>query len=161
MNDRRARITQHAEVDDDRYLAMLGDRIRELRARRGMTRKILARDSGVSERYLAQLEGGEGNISVLRLRQVAQAMGMPLEDLIRVGPEQAPELTLLIQYLSRLSPGKLTEARELLLSSFETQGKRGRIALIGLRGAGKTTLGTRLAARLDVPFIELARAIEE
>lgn len=161
MNDRRARVTSHAEVDDDRYLAMLGDRIRDLRARRGMTRKILARDSGVSERYLAQLEGGQGNISVLRLRQVAQAMGMPIEDLIRVGPEQAPELTLLIQYLNRLSPGKLTDARELLLSSFETQGKRGRIALIGLRGAGKTTLGTRLAARLDVPYIELARSIEE
>ena len=103
MNDRSAKASMHADIGDDRYLTMLGDRIRELRARRGMTRKILARDSGVSERYLAQLEGGQGNISVLRLRQVAQAMGMPLEDLIRVGPEQAPELTLLIQYLSRLN----------------------------------------------------------
>jgi len=149
------------EIDDDRYLHLLGERIRDLRARRGMTRKILARDSGVSERYLAQLEVGRGNISILRLREVAQAMGLPLEDLIRVGPEQPPELTLLIQYLHRLSPSKLAQARELLLANFETQGKRGRIALIGLRGAGKTTLGGLLAEKLGVPFIELAQAIEQ
>lgn len=161
MNNRTARVAASTEIDDAHYLGMLGERIRDLRARRGMTRKILARDSGISERFLAQLEAGQGNISILRLRQVAQAMGLPLEDMIRVGPEQAPELTLLIQYLHRLSPGKLSEARELLLSSFETRGKRGRIALIGLRGAGKSTLGSRLAERLGVPCIELARAIEE
>jgi XRE family aerobic/anaerobic benzoate catabolism transcriptional regulator len=146
--------------DEDEYLRQLGERIRDLRVRRGMTRKILARDSSVSERYLAQLEAGEGNISIIRLRQVAQAMGIPLEDLIRVGPEQPPELTLLVQYLNRLSPGKLAEARDLLLSAFETRGRRGRIALIGLRGAGKTTLGAMLAAHLKLPFIEMASAIE-
>src|SRR5262252_8326151 len=64
------------------YLRLLGERIREARARRGMTRKILARDSGVSERYLAQLESGQGNISIILLRQVAQAMGVPLTDLV-------------------------------------------------------------------------------
>src|SRR5579863_10226922 len=81
------------------YLRLLGERIREARARRGMTRKILARDSGVSERYLAQLEGGQGNISIILLRQVAQAMGLPLSDLVREGPERPVELALLIEAL--------------------------------------------------------------
>ncbi len=126
-----------------------------------MTRAILARDSGVSLRYLAQLEGGEGNISILRLRQVAQAMAMPLEEIIRVGPEQAAELTLLGQFLARLSPAQLVDARNLLRGAFEKTGRRQRIALVGLRGAGKTSLGKMLAAHLKVPFIELAEIIEQ
>src|SRR6516164_9256407 len=84
------------------YLRLLGERVRETRARRGMTRKLLARDSGVSERYLAQLESGQGNISIILLRQVAHAMGVPLTDLVREGPEVPIELTLLTQFLSRL-----------------------------------------------------------
>jgi len=146
--------------DDSVYLRLLGERIRDLRVRRGMTRKILAHHSSLSERYLAQLESGQGNISILRLRQLAQAMGIPLEELIRVGPDLPPELTLLVQYLNRLSPAKLAQARELLLTSFETRGRRGRIALIGLRGAGKTTLGRMLATHLQLPFVEMAEAIE-
>lgn len=146
--------------DDSDYLRALGEHIRDLRLRRGMTRAILARDSGVSVRYLAQLESGEGNISIIRLRQVAQAMAIPLEEIVRVGPDQPPELTLLVQHLSRLLPSQLSEARELLLSSFEKKGRRQRIALVGLRGAGKSTLGRMLATHLNVPFIELADVIE-
>jgi len=150
-----------AQLEEDRvYLRLLGERIRDLRVRRGMTRKILAHHSSLSERYLAQLESGQGNISILRLRQLGQAMGIPLEELIRVGPDLPPELTLLVQYLNRLSPAKLAQARELLLTSFETRGRRGRIALIGLRGAGKTTLGRMLATHLQLPFVEMAEAIE-
>lgn len=148
------------QAEDSDYLHRLGEHIRDLRVRRGMTRAILARDSGVSLRYLAQLEGGEGNISILRLRQVAQAMAIPLEDIIRVGPEPAPELTLLGQFLSRLSPGQLGEARTLLRNAFENKNRRKRIALVGLRGAGKSSLGKMLAAQLEVPFIELAEVIE-
>lgn len=146
--------------EDGDYLHRLGVHIRDLRVRRGMTRAILARDSGVSIRYLAQLESGEGNISILRLRQVAQAMAIPLEDIIRVGPEQAPELTLLGQFLSRLSPGQLAEAGTLLRSAFENKNRCKRIALVGLRGAGKSSLGKLLAAHLEIPFIELAEVIE-
>ena len=149
-----------ADMGDQEFLHLVGDRIRDLRAQRGMTRKILARDSGVSERFLAQLEGGQGNISIVRLRDVAQAMGLPLEDLVRVGEERPPELTLLIQTLHRLSPAKLAQARELLLNAFENKGRRDRIALIGLRGAGKTTLGGMLASHLKLPFLELAKEIE-
>ena len=145
------------------FLRQLGERVREARARRGMTRKILARDSEVSERYLAQLESGHGNISIVLLRQVAQAMGLPLADLVREGPEHPVELALLVQSLARLEPRELAEARNLLAASFgaavESE-RRHRIALIGLRGAGKSTLGTRLAKKLGVPFIELDREIE-
>ncbi len=148
--------------DDDReYLHALGEHIRDLRVRRGMTRAILARDSGVSVRYLAQLESGDGNISILRLRQVAQAIAMPLEEIIRVGPEQAAELTLLKQFLSRLSSSQLAEAGGLLRGTFENRTRRQRIALVGLRGAGKSSLGKMLATQLNVPFIELADVIEQ
>lgn len=142
------------------YLQALGAHIYDLRLRRGMTRADLARYSGVSLRYLAKLEGGDGNISVIRLREVAQALAMPLEDVVRVGSERSPELTLLIEYLSRLTVAQLGEARQLLLGAFETAGRRDRIALIGLRGAGKSTLGRMLAEQKQVEFIELAGVIE-
>jgi XRE family aerobic/anaerobic benzoate catabolism transcriptional regulator len=150
----------HPRDDDSEYLHALGEHIRDLRVRRGMTRAILARDSGVSVRYLAQLESGDGNISILRLRQVAQAMAMPLEEIIRVGPEQAAELTLLKQFLTRLSPPQLAEAGNLLRGAFENRTRRQRIALVGLRGAGKSSLGKMLATHMKVPFIELADVIE-
>ena len=154
------RVGDKGEAD---YLRVLGERIREARARRGMTRKILARDSGVSERYLAQLESGQGNISIILLRQVAQAMSLPLAEIVREGPEHPAELTLLIQSLAKLAPAELAEARRLLTQSFGAamgHARHQRIALIGLRGAGKSTLGAALARELGVPFIELDREIE-
>src|SRR5690242_13775297 len=137
--DRRA-----AEAGEAAYLRTLGERVREARARRGMTRKILARDSGVSERYLAQLEAGQGNISIVLLRQVAHAMGLPLAELVREEPDQPVEVTLLIEMMSRLLPGELAQARRLLVETFGRMAggaRRRRVALIGLRGAGKSTLG--------------------
>ncbi len=153
--------TPRLSGDDGEYLRALGEHIRDLRVRRGMTRAILARDSGVSLRYLAQLESGKGNISILRLRQVAQAMAMPLEEIVRVGPEQAAELTLLAQFLARLSPAQLAQAGNLLRGTFEKSGRRQRIALVGLRGAGKTSLGRLLAEQLKLPFIELDKVVEQ
>jgi XRE family aerobic/anaerobic benzoate catabolism transcriptional regulator len=151
-------------VGENEYLRMLGERIRELRARRGMTRKMLAQQSGVSERYLAQLETGHGNISIILLRQIARGLGLPIVELVGEEPEQPVELTLLTQYLSRFPPATLARARQLLeaeLESADRASRTQRIALIGLRGAGKTTLGTRLARHLGVPFIELAKTIEQ
>jgi XRE family aerobic/anaerobic benzoate catabolism transcriptional regulator len=151
------------EAGEAEYLRLLGDRIREARARRGMTRKILARDSKVSERYLAQLEAGHGNISIALLRQIAHAMGLPLADLVREEPDRPVELTLLIQTLGRLPAKDLVQARKILSETFgaavESE-RRHRIALIGLRGAGKSTLGSRLAKDLGVPFIELDHEVE-
>src|SRR5271167_1946743 len=90
------------------YLHRLGDRVREARARRGMTRKILARDSRVSERYLAQLESGEGNISILLLRQIAQALDTPVESLVLAGAEPSVEFVRTSEFLRGLRPEELT-----------------------------------------------------
>lgn len=152
-----------AADDEAQYLRRLGERIREARSRRGMTRRGLARESRVSERYLAQLEAGQGNISIALLRRVAQAMDMPLPDLVGEGPERPPELALLVQTLARLSPAELDEARHVLGQAFGAQlarDRQQRIALIGLRGAGKSTLGALLAARRGVAFVELDREVE-
>jgi XRE family aerobic/anaerobic benzoate catabolism transcriptional regulator len=151
--------------DDDAsaFLFRLGERVKEARARRGMTRKILARDSGVSERYLAQLESGQGNISIVLLRALARALDLPLETIVRDGPEPTVDLVHLRAFLERLGPGEVAEARHLLEGRFgavDAGRRRDRIALIGLRGAGKSTLGARLAERLGRPFIELDREIE-
>jgi XRE family aerobic/anaerobic benzoate catabolism transcriptional regulator len=163
VRDETTSKDRQAEQGEAAYLRALGERIREARARRGMTRKILARDSEVSERYLAQLEAGQGNISIALLRQVAHAMGLPLTDLVREGPDRPVELTLLIQTLSRLSAKELAQARTLLSETFgaavESE-RRHRVALIGLRGAGKSTLGALLAKAEGAPFVELDREIE-
>src|ERR1700693_3775472 len=98
------RLHRESGGDEAADLRAPRERIPGARARRAMTRKILARDSGVSERYLAQLEGGHGNISIILLRQVAQAMGLPLADLVREGPDRPVELALLLQALERLAP---------------------------------------------------------
>ena len=154
----------HSTGDGDAaFLSALGDRVRELRARRGMTRKILAKDSGVSERYLAQLETGQGNASLAILRRIARALNVPLEALVADAPEEPAELVHAVDVLRRLGPAQLGEARALLLKTFGdayAAARSRRIALIGLRGAGKTTLGGALAERLGVPFIELDREIE-
>ena len=147
---------------DTQLLAMLGERVREARARRGMTRKMLARDSSVSERYLAQLESGQGNISVLLLRQIGDALGLPLAEMLREDAAQSAELTLIHQFLNRLPQQRLSRVRETLQREFgeRTADRRKRIALIGLRGAGKSTLGEALAADLGFPFVEIDREIE-
>jgi XRE family aerobic/anaerobic benzoate catabolism transcriptional regulator len=152
------------QTTDPGFLKLLGDRVREARARRGMTRKILARDSGVSERYLAQLETGQGNVSILLLRDIARALDVPLEALVYDGPEPPIDLVHTTEFLRRLPPDDLAQARNLLVEHFggiDVAARRGRIALIGLRGAGKSTLGALLAERLEVPFLELDRLIEQ
>lgn len=150
-------------LDDQSYLQQLGSRVRDSRSRLGLSRKSLAAKSGVSERYLAQLESGQGNISILLLRQVAHALELSLPELLRDEQEQPIELTLLLQYLDKLSPKKLMQARAILTSAFgepDPQARRHRIALIGLRGAGKSTLGKGLAERIGIPFVELDDEIE-
>jgi len=146
------------------YLRLLGERVRQMRARRGMTRRILAHDSGVSERYLAQLESGQGNISILLLRQIAQALDTPLQALVLDGPEPPVDLVHTTEFLRRLPATELVAARRLLVEHFggvDLDARRGRIALVGLRGTGKSTLGAMLADRLEAPFLELDRLIEQ
>src|SRR5438046_9901824 len=91
--------TKESDSSERDYLAALGDRVREARARRGISRKLLAGDSGVSERYLAQLEGGQGNVSILLLRQIATALNLPLIELLAEDSGDVVELTLTTQFL--------------------------------------------------------------
>ena len=146
------------------YLRGLGQRIREARAKRGMSRRILSRDSGVSERYLAQLETGQGNISILLLRQIGQALDLPITELLDDSGHESNELKRAKEFLEKLPAEKLQRARELLtheFTSLNSTARTQRIAIVGLRGAGKSTLGHLLAKHLSVPFIELDRVIEE
>jgi XRE family aerobic/anaerobic benzoate catabolism transcriptional regulator len=147
---------------DEAYLRRVGERVRLGRARRGMSRKVLSRASGVSERYLAELERGAGNASLLVLRQIAEALSIEAAALVSDEPEQPIDLTLAMHQLQRLSPDELAEARELIAQRFGAAAApaQGRIALVGLRGAGKTTLGQLAAEAMGVPFIELDREIE-
>jgi XRE family aerobic/anaerobic benzoate catabolism transcriptional regulator len=163
MTNESTEPTAKPELDEQAYLQQLGSRVRDARARSGFSRKSLAAKSAVSERYLAQLESGQGNISVLLLRQVARALDITLTELLRDEHEHPIELTLLLQYLEKLSPKKLMQARNILTSAFgeqDPQERRNRIALIGLRGAGKSTLGKRLAESIGAPFVELDDEIE-
>ena len=147
---------------DEAYLKRVGERVRLARARRGMSRKSLSRASGVSERYLAELERGAGNASLLVLRQIAEALSIEAAALVSDAPERPVDLTLALHQLERLSPAELAEARRLIAQRFGQAGTsaQGRIALVGLRGAGKTTLGQLAAQALAVPFVELDREIE-
>ena len=109
-------------------------------------------------------ESGAGNVSIVLLRQIGEALGQPLAELVAEGPEESVDLRLAYQFLTRLDEDQLGEARALLQRSFtpcKPASKAARIALIGLRGAGKTTLGRKLAARLKVPFVEVNKIIEE
>jgi XRE family transcriptional regulator, aerobic/anaerobic benzoate catabolism transcriptional regulator len=158
------RPTPVAGREADAYLRRLGERVRVLRNQRGMTRKALAQHARVSERYLAQLEAGLGNGSIILLRRIARAIGLPVTQLVQEGAEPALDMVLLSQFLERLPPSALEEARNMLLKRFSIPSedtRRKRIALIGLRGGGKSTLGKLLAERLGVPFIELDREIEK
>jgi XRE family aerobic/anaerobic benzoate catabolism transcriptional regulator len=155
----------------DAFLLSLGTRVRELRNRRGMTRKTLAHQSDVSERHLAQLESGEGNISILLLRRIAAVLSVSLEELFapeenenEPGDQQrASQKQSLLRFIERLPSHRLEEAAARLLRDFgpEQNQRLARIALIGLRGAGKSTLGRKLAAERNVSFIELDQEIEK
>jgi XRE family aerobic/anaerobic benzoate catabolism transcriptional regulator len=135
--------------DSDTYLRRLGERVRMLRHQRGMSRKALALHAKVSERYLAQLEVGKGNCSIVLLRRIARAIGLPVTQLVNESAEPALDLVLLTQFVERLPAKALSEARDLLHKHFGEPSedlRRRRIAFIGLRGGGKSTLGRLLAA---------------
>jgi XRE family aerobic/anaerobic benzoate catabolism transcriptional regulator len=144
------------------YLSALGNRVREVRAKRGRSRRQLAADSGVSERYLAQLEAGQGNVSILLLRQIAGALELPLTELLAEDSDVSAELVLTTQFLKQLPRQKLAAVRSQLVRDYGNarDERMKRVALIGLRGAGKSTLGAKLARALAVPFVELDREIE-
>jgi XRE family aerobic/anaerobic benzoate catabolism transcriptional regulator len=158
-----------ADASRHPFLAALGERVRALRSRRGMTRKALAQAADVSERHLANLEYGLGNVSILVLLQVAQALQCSLAELLGDVTTRSPEWLLLRELLEGRDEATLRRARVAIGELLGTGGAHGegaharssRIALIGLRGAGKSSLGAMLAGDLDFPFVELSRQIEQ
>ncbi len=146
------------------FLRMLGERVRTERGRREITRKELAKAAFVSERFLAQLETGHGNISIIRLRRIAHALGVGVERLAQEKNGDIPEMAGVIALLEKLKPEDRRRAQAILVEKFGARNeeeRRGRIALVGMRGAGKSTLGMLLAERIGAPFIELDRKIEQ
>jgi len=149
------------DIESGRLLSVLGERVRTLRAHRRMTRKALALDSRVSERYLAQLEQGRGNISVMLLARVAAALRTDLSDLLRMREKHTAEEVLIADLLRDLSPDTHKAFLQMLSENFSVPVEsRRRIALVGLRGAGKTSQGQMLAKHLHIPFVHLGSEIE-
>jgi XRE family aerobic/anaerobic benzoate catabolism transcriptional regulator len=142
----------------------IGRLVRLGRAKRGMSRRQLAQDSGTSERYLAQIEGGAGNPSVLVLQAIADALELPMVELLPRNGARPAAYARIIDLLGRVPPDDLpavADAIERSLGRAAASDRAQRIALVGLRGAGKSTLGSLLAERLDCRFIELDRMVEQ
>jgi XRE family aerobic/anaerobic benzoate catabolism transcriptional regulator len=145
------------------YLQQLGENIRSIRSRRAFTLAAVARKAKLSPRFLAEVELGRANISVARLYQVARALDVPIETLAADARLPSPAFDQSTAFLKKLPANYLRDAHKLLLEKFanvDPAVRRFRIALVGLRGAGKSTLGSLLAQVLRVPFIELDKHIE-
>lgn len=149
------------EPDVSRFLQQVGDTVRMVRGNLGISRRELAEKTGISQRYLAQLEAGQGNISIGLLLRVADALGCGIERLVAGGDPWSPELTKALYLLKSAPQVQRDRAIQMLEAAPIGQGKANRIALIGLRGAGKSTLGKLVAGDLGVPFMELNDHIEQ
>ena len=164
-----AKLETDSEARKEPFLVALGERVRAMRAQRGLTRKALAQAAGVSERHLANLEYGVGNASILVLLQISRALQCSLAELLGDVTTQSPEWLMLRETLGTSDEATLRRVRvavsELIGAgrhrNEEAPACSSRIALIGLRGAGKSTLGRMLAEDLDFPFVELSRDIEK
>lgn len=164
VTDRRE-PAQHEQVVQEKLAALahqLGESVRRQRARRGMSRKVLSQLSGVSERYLAQLETGQANVSFNVLWSLAQTMDTSITSLLEARPEETTDLTLAKRLLESLAPEEQSAAYQMLRARYGGDRRvSGRVGLIGLRGAGKTTLGPLLARHYQVPFFRLTTLVEQ
>jgi XRE family aerobic/anaerobic benzoate catabolism transcriptional regulator len=149
---------------DAAFAAEIGRMVRLGRAKRGLSRRLLAQASGTSERYLAQIESGAGNPSVLVLRAIADALEMPMFELLPQTGGVAAPYARIIDLLGRVPPSDLAAIADNIerqIAHIAAADRGRRIGLVGLRGAGKSTLGKLLAEKLGVPFIELNRKVEQ
>ena len=146
------------------FLAAIGGEVRRNRLKRGMTRRQLAQVSETSERYLAQIESGTANPSASVLRAVAGALDLPVSELLPESRARSASLGQILDLLAQMPEAELPAlakdiAARVVRSEAADRGRR--VALVGLRGAGKSTLGRMLAQHLGWPFIELDRVVEQ
>ncbi len=157
-------MTMTNDTEKDPFLAALGERVKLLRARRGLTRKTLAQLAEVSERHVANVESGVGNASIQFLRQLCSVLNCSLAEMTGDETASSPDWLMIREILRGRSDEEMAKARavlgDLFASTTSEASRRQRIALIGLRGAGKSSLGRMLAASMDVPFIELSQHVE-
>jgi|TARA_B110000908_G_C10143591_1_gene397957 XRE family aerobic/anaerobic benzoate catabolism transcriptional regulator len=159
MND--SSTPQSTEDSRHALINRVARRVREVRKQKGMPRRVVSELSGVSPRYLAQLEAGEGNISIALLERVAKALEMPIEALIAQQISVDPEAQRIAK-LFESAPDDVRAAVKVLLSAHTPPcPRKGRVCLMGLRGAGKTTLERRAADALNMPFVELSSMVED
>lgn len=159
-----ADLSPSANAANRNFAAEVGRLVRRSRARRGITRRQLAVESGISERYLAQIEGGQGNPSVIVLKAIAQAMEMHITALLPAGGKRHEALARINDLLGRLDASELPSIAQVIeqrIVEGAASERAQRIALVGLRGGGKTTLGQMLAKRLNWPFVEMNHVIEQ
>ncbi|MEA2903912.1 MAG: family transcriptional regulator, aerobic/anaerobic benzoate catabolism transcriptional [Alphaproteobacteria bacterium] len=162
--DKAAAETARMDLGADPFAAAVGRLVRLGRAKRGMTRRQLAQDSGASERYLAQIESGQGNPSVIILKSIADALDVPVIELLPRSSGRSAALSHILDLLGRMPPSELPALADMIENRVAAElatDRARRIALVGLRGAGKSTLGTMLARQLGCPFIELDRIVEQ
>lgn len=150
-----------AESTADAFVAAVGERVRRARQRKGISRRILSELSGVSQRYLAQLEAGEGNISIALLHRVALALDHRVEWLVGDDDPWDSDVTRIAELYRSANAETRRAALAILSPRPAIDARRQRFCLVGLRGAGKSTLGKLAAAELAMPFLELNRDIEE
>lgn len=142
------------------FLAMVGDRVRSARARKGISRRVLSEISGVSPRYLAQLESGKGNISIILLQKVALALDFNIEWMVAAEDPWSSDTAMARYLFSKATSDQRRQVLGILENESAAASRARRIALIGLRGAGKSTLGRLAAGELGLPFVELNEEIE-
>ncbi len=145
------------EATEKNLHELLGQRLRDARARRFMTRKTLAEQSGISLAYLARVESGTGNISLGLLQRLALTLNLPIASFLSSEEPANADFSMIVEFLKRQPPERLAHIRKVLFASRDAR----RVALVGIRGVGKSTLGPLLAERLGFPFIELNREIEK
>jgi XRE family aerobic/anaerobic benzoate catabolism transcriptional regulator len=161
--EKAAPATQALSATEAKFAEDVGKLVRRGRAKRGVTRRQLAGDSGISERYLAQIEGGQGNPSVIVLKAIADAFEMPVADLLPADGTRAA-ISGIAERLARLPQSEWPAVAEMIeqrVHDHARADRKHRIALVGLRGAGKSTLGKMLAEKLGYPFVELNRVVEQ
>ncbi len=149
------------EADERAYLGFIGDRVRKIRVNKKLSRKALSELSGVSQRYLAQLEGGAGNISVLLLYRIAEALGERVQGLLRPDSKQETDILRMISLMKNANNEQRQQVMKILEPEQANTTIIRRLAFIGLRGAGKSTLGRMTAEKMGLPFHELNKDIEK